>query len=236
MPCRPGAPLAPPNLAGGRRGPRVGPRRRVLAPGCPPRFPGRRAVGGGPRAVGDPVIKVRDPSVRSDGCPSVPSSDGLLPGRPDDPSDADLSTRWVTVADSHRLPAMRRDSASMDRRNRPGETRTVAADSPARPDGPRPRSVPCGELNWRNGSTREIVHDSQDRPGECAGAGLPDGSGALRGPRGPPVTPIVLIRPGPPSRALKYGSSPTAATRYAVMPPSSTTPPSSSCSRSAIRR
>jgi hypothetical protein len=42
------------------------------------------------------------PSARAD-APLVPSSDGLLSGRTDDPTDAGLSTRWVTVADSHRL-------------------------------------------------------------------------------------------------------------------------------------
>jgi len=34
--------------------------------------------------------------------PLVPTNDGLLSDRPDDPADAGLSTRWVTVADSHR--------------------------------------------------------------------------------------------------------------------------------------
>ncbi len=35
--------------------------------------------------------------------PLIPSSGGLLSDRTDDTSDAGLSTRWVTVADSHRL-------------------------------------------------------------------------------------------------------------------------------------
>jgi hypothetical protein len=71
------------------------------------------AVRPAPRVV-ERLVVVREPSgTPSSGsvaaqfarpaAPLVPASGRLLSDRPDGPSDADLSTRWVTVADSHRL-------------------------------------------------------------------------------------------------------------------------------------
>lgn len=71
------------------------------------------AIRPAPRVV-ERLVVVREPSEppssrsaapqsRWADAPLVPTSDGLLSDRPDDPSDAGLSTRWVTVADSHRL-------------------------------------------------------------------------------------------------------------------------------------
>jgi hypothetical protein len=71
------------------------------------------AIRPAPRDV-ERLVVVREPSeapsstseatqaARAD-APLAPASDGLRPVRPDDPTDAGLSTLWVTVADSHRL-------------------------------------------------------------------------------------------------------------------------------------
>ncbi len=90
-------------MARGRRGPGDGAGRRVLAAGHPARARVVERLVVVREPSGTPSSRSTDPQSPRTDAPVITADGDLWSDRPDDPSDAGLSTRWVTVADSHRL-------------------------------------------------------------------------------------------------------------------------------------